>query len=128
MAMEDYQTSHLFAVRRYFETFNLHDFGATAALFSAKGELHPPFEDAIVGRTAITAYLSQEASQMSLFPGEPTGDKSDANRLEVLGHVNAIAFKVGVKWTFLLTKESEIESLSIRLRASMQELLTLQKQ
>ncbi|MEO0348435.1 MAG: nuclear transport factor 2 family protein [Cyanobacteria bacterium P01_A01_bin.15] len=125
--MEDYQTAHLCAIRRYFETFNLHDFGAAAALFSVQGELHPPFEDAIVGRAAIAAYLSQEASQMKLFPGEPTVDGSDASRLVVLGHVNAIAFKVGIKWTFLLTKESEIESLSIRLRASMQELLTLQK-
>ena len=41
------------------------------------------------------------------------------------GQVDAIAFRVGVEWTFLFTEASEIKSLSIRLKASMKELLSI---
>ena len=108
---------------RYFKAFNENRFIAAAELFAADGELRPPFDSAIVGRTAIAEYLEQEASQMTAYPDSM--DRLENGYLQVIGKVDAIAFKVGVEWTFAFTDDMAIESLSIRLRASMRELLTL---
>ncbi|MEM9808559.1 MAG: nuclear transport factor 2 family protein [Cyanobacteria bacterium P01_D01_bin.56] len=112
-------------IRRYFEAFNNNAFIAAAALFSPQGKLSPPFEKAIVGRAAIARYLEQKAEEMTAYPQEPYADSSEDGQLHVVGQVDAIAFKVGVEWIFSLTASSEIQSLSVRLRASMEELLTI---
>lgn len=113
------------AITRYFEAFNANDFGAAAALFSDGGELCPPFESAVVGPEAIAHYLNQEAGQMTAHPDYLSIQDLGDGELCVGGQVDAIAFKVGVEWTFLFTEASEIKSLSIRLKASMKELLTM---
>lgn len=126
MVAQQYQTSqaHEIIAKRYFEAFNHNDFKAIAALFALEGELHPPFEQAIVGRAAIADYLEREAREMKAYP-QSFDDLSESGELQVMGQVDAIAFKVGVEWTFSLTEAAEIQSLSVRLRASMKELLDI---
>lgn len=113
------------AVKRYFEAFNANDFDAAAALFAKTGELRPPFGAAIVGPAAIARYLEQEAVRMTAYPEETCNDDAEDGQLRVTGQVDAIAFRVGVEWTFSFTETSKIQSLSIRLIASMKELLTM---
>ncbi|MEM1251844.1 MAG: nuclear transport factor 2 family protein [Cyanobacteria bacterium P01_H01_bin.21] len=111
--------------KRYFAAFNAHAFDAAAALFATEGALHPPFEAAIVGQAAIARYLGQEAGQMQVYPDEPYRYDGESSQLHAIGYVDATAFKVGVEWTFVFTNAIEIQSLSIRLRASMKELLAI---
>ncbi|MGD1856856.1 MAG: nuclear transport factor 2 family protein [Leptolyngbyaceae cyanobacterium] len=115
--------AHRAVVEQYFKAFNTNDFTTAAGLFSAEGELHPPFDEAIVGPTAIAAYLQQEASKMKAYPKSIAG--ADREQVEVIGQVDAVVFKVGVRWTFSLTEAAKIRTLSIRLLASMKELLTM---
>ena len=110
-------------VERYFKAFNENNFAAAADLFAAAGELCPPFDSKIVGRAAIADYLTQEATQMTACPKRL--DSLEDGHLRVVGLVDAIAFKVGVEWIFTFAATSEILSLSIRLRASMKELLSI---
>lgn len=112
-------------IKRYFEAFNANNFAAAAALFSPEGKLCPPFESAVAGQGAIAGYLKQEASQMTAYPDYPSIKDLEDGQIHVLGQVDAISFRVGVEWMFLFTEASEIESLSIRLRASMKELLSI---
>ena len=42
---------------QYFQTFNENQFDQTAALFTSKGQLIPPFDSPVVGEQAILAYL-----------------------------------------------------------------------
>lgn len=119
--LETYQEA---AARQYFELFNSNDFTAIGALFAKDGQLVPPFDEAIVGPGAITTYLEKEAGSMTVFP-EAYEVRLGENQCQVLGYVNAIAFKVGVEWMFCFSQAREISSLSIRLRASMGDLLKL---
>lgn len=52
----------------YFETLNVGNFEACAALFAADGVMYPPFEEGLVGPEAIATYLHQEAQGMKLNP------------------------------------------------------------
>ena len=116
-------------IGRYFSTFNAHQFGGTAALFEADGQLIPPFESPIAGRDQIANYLRQEASGMVACPsGYQTALMADdLTQVSVTGHVHAITFKVGVEWIFAVTPSEMLQSARIRLMASLKDLLPLRQ-
>ena len=117
------------AVLRYFETLNAGDFAATAALFAADGAMHPPFVSALVGADAITTYLKQEAQGMRLEPCQGVTQTVDNEQMQfqVTGRVQTSWCGVNVSWLFVLNQEHKILATSIKLLASPQELLNMQK-
>lgn len=116
-------------ILRYFETLNAGEFEQTAALFTAAGEMHPPFETAIIGQEAIAAYLRAEAPGMQLFPREGIAELIEEEQLsvQVNGMVQTPWFSVNTAWMFLLSSTREINSVTIKLLASAQELLNLRR-
>lgn len=116
-------------VIHYFETLNAGDFEATAALFAADGAIHPPFESGLVGAAAIAAYLQQEAQGMKLEPRQGIAQTLDNEQIQVqvTGKVQTSWCGVNVSWMFLLNQDHEILSARIKLLASPQELLDMQK-
>ena len=114
-------------IERYFESFNVGNFAATAALFASDGQLHPPFEDAVVGIDAISQYLKVEAEGMQAYPqtAETCATAEGHRRLTVRGRVKALVFTVNTAWIFDLNDRDEIQSVQIKLLASLQELLGL---
>ena len=116
-------------ILRYFQSLNAGDFLATAGLFAADGELHPPFESAVVGRDAIALYLEQEATGMQLFPKQGNAEEIDNGytQIQVKGRVQTPLFSVNVGWIFVLNAQQEIAAATIKLLASPQELLSLRR-
>lgn len=116
-------------ILRYFETFNAGDFNATAALFAPEGELHPPFESAIVGTEAIASYLNVEAQGMTLNPRQGIARELDDRtaEIQVAGSAQTPLFGVNIAWNFLLNPQQEILAVRIKLLASPQELLNLRQ-
>ncbi len=116
-------------VLRYFETMNAGDFEATSALFAADGVLHPPFESGIIGPELIAAYLKQEAQGMKLEPRQGIGKTLDSEQMQfqVTGKVQTSWCGVNVSWLFGLNQQREIITATIKLLASPQELLGLQR-
>lgn len=114
---------------RYFQTLNVGDFSATAALFAATGELNPPFESPVIGQDAIATYLQQEATGMQFLPREGTAQKTEDGytQIQVKGKVKTPLFSVNVGWIFLLNAQQEIAAATIKLLASPQELLSLRR-
>lgn len=114
-------------VLSYFDHFNQANFTAVANLFAVEGQLLPPFESAIVGREAIASYLAAEAKGMKAIPQEstetslPTGE----TEVQVMGQVQTPLFSVRVSWQFVLSPDSEIRSVRIKLLAALRELLHL---
>lgn len=117
------------AVDGYFTGFNAEDYRAVAALFEADGVLLAPFEEPIVGAEAIYTYLQAEAVSMRATPGEvETALNADGTRRVVVkGQVKTLLFTVGVRWTFDLTAADKILSAEIKLMASLQELMQLDR-
>ncbi|NER26799.1 MAG: DUF4440 domain-containing protein [Symploca sp. SIO1C4] len=115
-------------VLRYFETMNAGEYETTAALFADTGAMYPPFEEAIVGKETIAAYLKAEAKGMRLFPKEGIVRVIENKQAQFLvtGKVQTPLFGVNVSWTFVLSQEQKIISAMIKLLASPQELLKLQ--
>jgi hypothetical protein len=113
------------AIARYFETLNTGKFQATAALFANDGVMYPPFDDALVGREAIAAYLETEAKGMTLLPrqGIPQTLETGDIQYEITGKVQTPYFGVNVAWHFVLNPQSEIRSVRIKLLAALKELL-----
>ncbi|MGC9505820.1 nuclear transport factor 2 family protein [Baaleninema sp.] len=116
-------------VCRYFETLNTGEFENTAQLFAETGALHPPFEEAVVGREAIALYLETEAEGIACFPkrGEIEGLDDGTRLVKVAGKVKMPLFGVNVGWTFHLDDASQLLSVKIKLVASPQELLNLKQ-
>ncbi|WP_333256150.1 nuclear transport factor 2 family protein [Microcoleus sp. S13_C5] len=114
-------------VLHYFETLNAGDFEATANLFADDGVLHAPFEDPIIGRSAIATYLKKEARGMQLEPQKGVSQILEDGKVEVQvsGRVQTSAFGVNVAWLFLLNSDQKILSVTVKLLASPQELLNL---
>ena len=115
------------AVQRYFETFNAGDFAATANLFADDGVLHAPFEEPIIGKSSIATYLQAEARGMQLDPQQSVSKISEDGTVEiqVSGRVQTPAFGINIGWLFLLNHQQEILSVTVKLLAFPQELLTL---
>jgi hypothetical protein len=116
-------------VLRYFETFNISDFQATAALFAEDGAMHPPFEEPIVGPEAIATYLEAEAKEMTLYPRQGIAEtlEDGQTQIQVSGKVETRWFGVNVSWLFVLSQEQKILLATIKLLASPQELLSLKR-
>ena len=115
------------AILRYFETFNEGLFQATGQLFAVHGEMQPPFEAAVVGTDAITAYLQTEATGFKLLPrqGVVKPLDGDCTEVQVVGKVQTPLFAVNVSWQFVLNAEKKLLLANIKLLASPQELLSL---
>jgi SnoaL-like domain len=115
-------------ISRYFETLNAGKFEQTASLFAANGVMHPPFEAAVVGQSAIAAYLQAEAQGMQLYPREGIAQTLEDGQVEVQvsGRVQTPLFGVNVAWLFLLN-QGQITAATIKLLASPQELLNLRR-
>lgn len=116
-------------ILRYFDTLNSGDFQATAQLFAATGQLHPPFEEAIIGPAAIATYLETEARGMKLVPREGISQAVEQGMTEVkvTGKVQTPLFGVNVSWYFLLNEQGEILSVGVKLLAALEELLSLKR-
>ncbi|PPS45343.1 nuclear transport factor 2 family protein [Chroococcidiopsis sp. TS-821] len=115
-------------ILRYFETLNAGDFDATATLFARDGTLKAPFESPIVGQAAIAAYLHKEAQNMILSPSQGVIEpQEDAIKVQVAGKVQTSWCGVNVAWTFLLNQQREIVAATVKLLASPQDLLTMQR-
>jgi hypothetical protein len=114
-------------VLRYFETLNEGAFQATGQLFSADGQMQPPFEQAVVAADSIAAYLQAEAKGFDLQPRQGVVQLLDDGCVEVqvVGKVQTPLFSVNVSWLFVLNAEKEIVLAKIKLLASPQELLSL---
>ena len=116
------------SVQAYFDTVNRKDFEATARLFAAAGTLVPPFDKPIEGRSAIAAYLTKEASDMTFTPITLDPVEAEDNlvgeRFAVKGKVKSSLFVVNVGWQFDLHK-GEIQSVKVKLLASLKELMNL---
>ncbi|MBD1913711.1 MULTISPECIES: ketosteroid isomerase family protein [unclassified Leptolyngbya] len=114
-------------INTYFETLNNQDFDAAAALFAPCGILFPPFDTAMEGQEAITAYLKAEARGLQLFPQNCSVQpaESDGYECQVTGKVQTPIFAVNVGWKFQVNSNFQIESARIKLLASMEELLKL---
>lgn len=117
------------AVDGYFAGFNAEDYRAIAVLFEADGVLLAPFEEPIVGAEAIYTYLQAEAVSMRATPVEvETAINPDGTRRVVVkGHVKTLLFTVSVRWTFDLTVADTIQTAEIKLMASLQELMQLDR-
>jgi hypothetical protein len=114
-------------ILQYFETLGAENFTATAALFAADGELHPPFETAIVGPEAIATYLQAEAQGLTLAPreGETLAKAGGHLDVQIIGKVSTALFTVNVAWQFTLNSHRQIVYARVKLLASPQELLAL---
>ncbi|PSR16533.1 nuclear transport factor 2 [filamentous cyanobacterium CCP3] len=117
------------AVDRYFVGFNAEEYRAVAALFEADGVLLAPFEEPIVGPEAIYIYLQAEAVNMQAIPVEvEEGPSPDGGRQVVVkGRVKTSLFAVNVRWTFALTADDTLQSAEIKLLASLQELMQIDR-
>ncbi len=116
-------------IEAYFDTLNAGEFEATAHLFAMEGVLHPPFESPIVGQEAIATYLQSEAQGMKLNPRQGTVKPLDHSRKQfnITGNVKTPLFGVNVSWTFILNAAQAIESVEVKLLASLAELANLQR-
>lgn len=121
-------------IHSYFDALNQKDFPRAAALFSQQGQLIPPFEKPIEGREAIAHYLATEASEMTLTPlscepqNEPKStEEASLRSFRVEGKVKHTLFLVNVAWQFDMTTANEIESVQIKLLASLKELLKVKR-
>ncbi|MCY7322062.1 MAG: ketosteroid isomerase family protein [Phormidesmis sp. CAN_BIN36] len=113
----------------YFETLNAGDFEATSQQFAVDGALHPPFESVIEGRGAIANYLKVEAKGITAQPQQGAIKQvlDDRTEIEVTGRVQTPWFGVNVAWLFTLNSQQKISFLKVKLIASPQELLKLQR-
>lgn len=116
-------------ILQYFATMNAGNFNATAALFTTDGTLKAPFESPFVGQDAIAAYLHQEAQSMKLEPREGVAKilENEHTQVQVSGTVQTSWCSVNVSWLFVLNQQREIAAATIKLLASPQELLNMQK-
>ncbi|MES1021515.1 ketosteroid isomerase family protein [Gloeocapsa sp. BRSZ] len=115
-------------ILRYFETLNAGDFDATATLFASDGTLKAPFESPIVGQEAIATYLHKEAQDMVLSPTQGVIEpQEDVIKVQVAGKVQTSWCGVNVSWTFLLNQHRQIIAATVKLLASPQDLLNMQR-
>ena len=117
-------------IESYFDALNQKDFDRAADLFAEHGQLIPPFEKPIEGREAIAHYLATEASEMTLTPlicEQKISESEPLQSFRVEGKVKHSLFIVSVAWLFNLATKDEIESVQIKLLASLKELLKVKR-
>ncbi|KOP23447.1 nuclear transport factor 2 [Hapalosiphon sp. MRB220] len=113
----------------YFQTLNAGDFDATANLFANDGVMHPPFESGIIGPEAIANYLNKEALGIKAYPQQGISEtvEEDLIQFQVTGKAQTSWCGVNVLWQFVLNQQQEILYTKIKLLASPQELLKMQR-
>ncbi len=113
----------------YFQTLNAGDFDATANLFANDGVMHPPFESGIIGPEAIANYLNKEALGIKAYPQQGISEtvEEDLIQFQVTGKAQTSWCGVNVLWQFVLNPQREILYTKIKLLASPQELLKMQR-
>lgn len=123
----------------YFETLNAGQFQSTSNLFADDGVMYPPFEEPIVGKRAIAIYLEAEAKGITLHPKQGSMQilQNGQIQVDVLGKVEMPLFGVNVHWLLTLNTpdlnapdlnvQGTIASVTIKLLASPQELIHLQR-
>jgi ketosteroid isomerase-like protein len=116
-------------IEQYFQALNSENFQAAADLFAADGVLYPPFHQGVVGRDAIVHYLQEEAKGVKLFPDHYSSPslKSGSPEYIVTGKVQTSLFHVNASWQIILNADSELQSVKVKLLASLAELMNLQK-
>lgn len=126
-------------LNHYFQALNSEAFDAAAQLFSPEGKLIPPFSSPIQGHEAIAAYLKKEAIGITLSPQSwetmPAASESDNSHgsdrpqhYRIQGKVKTSLFTVNVAWLFTLNREALIDTVEVKLLASMKELMAIQTQ
>lgn len=116
-------------LQRYFDALNAHNFQQAANMYATDGQLVPPFEEPITGRSAIEAHLTDEASDMTfiLESCDSISADDDTSVFLVKGKVSTPLLKVGVAWTIGIDKTNQIASVEIKLLATLRELLRLRQ-
>lgn len=114
-------------IEQYFEALNAENFETAASLFAADGVLYPPFHEGVVGQEAIAQYLEEEAKGIKLFPSQYDVQSSELSCTEhtITGKVQTSLFYVNASWRIILNKDSEIQSVKVKLLASLTELMSL---
>lgn len=114
-------------IEQYFQDLNDENFQAVASLFAADGVLYPPFHEGVVGREAIAHYLHEEAKGIKLFPVHYSTQPAELGSTEhiITGKVQTSMFHVNASWHILLSTGSEIQSVKVKLLASLVELMNL---
>jgi hypothetical protein len=118
-------------VLSYVHHLNANNFGAVADLFAVGGALQPPFQQPIVGRTAILRYLQTECRNLKLWPAQGLISYQDdeLTRLRVTGIVQTPWYGdhtgLSMAWRFSLDAAHQIVFVAIDLMSSPQELLTM---
>jgi hypothetical protein len=113
----------------YFQSLAAQDFSTTASLFAPKGELRPPFEEAVLGQAAIANYLAQEAVGLKPDPRKGIAAYFDDGtvHLKITGRAELPWCAVNVAWRFALDRDRQITCVAIDLLATMQELLKFRR-
>jgi hypothetical protein len=77
----------------------------------------------------ILAYLRQEATGMKVNPQqiETVALENGDSLVTVKGRVKALVFAVNVGWSFTLNNRGEILEVTVKLLASLQELMQIQR-
>lgn len=116
-------------VAQYFDAFNQEDYAAVAALFEGQGILCPPFEAGLVGPSAIAQYLGDEARGMQAKVAKVESQPLPSGQRQVTakGRVKTPLFTVNVQWVFEITAGDRIQHAEIKLLASLQDLLNLNR-
>jgi hypothetical protein len=114
-------------IERYFQALNAENFQDVASLFALDGVLYPPFHQEVVGREAIADYLEEEAKGIQLFPVDYSTLPWEAGGTQhtVTGKVQTSLFYVNASWQIILSANSEIQSVRVKLLASLVELMKL---
>lgn len=114
-------------IEQYFQALNAEEFQTAARLFASDGVLHPPFHQEIIGQEAIACYLEEEAKGIKLFPVHYSAQPSELGGTEyvITGKVQTPMFYVNASWHILLNTDSKIQSVKVKLLASLVELMHL---
>lgn len=114
-------------IEQYFQALNTEDFQTAASLFATDGVLYPPFHEGVVGQEAIAHYLEEEAKGIKLFPVYYSTQPSELGSIEhiITGKVQTPIFHVNASWHILLNAGLEIQSVKVKLLASLVELMNL---
>lgn len=115
-------------IEQYFQALNAEEFQTAACLFAPNGVLYPPFHEGVVGREAIAHYLEEEAKGIKLFPVNYSTQPSELGSTEhtITGKVQTSMFHVNASWCISVNAGSEIQSVKVKLLASLVELMNLQ--
>ncbi len=119
------------AVLNYFKAMNQDQFEAAIALFEPNGALQPPFQEPIVGREAILAYMNEEAQGLNMMPtqGLVQALEDGSKQIKITGKVQTPWFGVNVgmniAWRFVLNPQGQIFFVAIDMLASPEELVSL---